>query len=233
MREDKSNKNKILIIAIISIMVLVFFVFWKIKNINEVEKIGINNSVLKEDVIEKEIKKVSGQVISLADFSGVPEVQLSVGDTSIRTQASGNFVFTSLDETKKLILAFSELNKDLTFSINSENLRIYFSVELFNRLIDIINDESIGDINKIYMYLVDDVKARVSLSDFQSSYPRLFTQEISDGSAIYIDSINIYDNWSSEYGFIVRKVVEVVVLNNNQSKSYYFTNKDNYWKLLK
>lgn len=210
----KSNKKFILTIlgAAVLITIVAFVLRQEPKGPEEQEEIFV---------------KVSGVVKDARDFSPIEGVDLTVGDTSIRTGEAGTFVFPSVSTLRGIRLTHPELLRamvKLPETDKPEQLGdILFNVPLYNLLITIIDLEARDKLEEVYDKFSPEVKVKLNKEQFRTQYVRLFSESDVTNQEIYIKSLakrNDYLNEKQDIRF--KEVVEFSIVNKGEGQVYRF-----------
>jgi len=138
------------------------------------------SSDIKEEPGEKNVR-VSGAVIDAVSNTPVAGVDLVVGDTSIRTEDAGQFVFLNVSTKQGIRLTHPELLRAIIklpdTLADEQSTDILFNIQLYNTLVTIIDQEARGKADVLYDYLAPEIQEKVSKEVFLISFERLFEEE--------------------------------------------------------
>lgn len=183
------------------------------------------------------INNFSGQLLDPLTFQGV-KADIKAEDTIIKTSNSGYFVFSKVNFDEGLILTHPELKRSVNFlplgKQKDQAIVWYFNPQMYNVLIEVLDNEARGKFEDIYNKIPETVKAKINSVDFVRNYKtNLAPNNIKDQEIVIKDTV-IVDQWKSEkYDLLFDKVYAITVLNNKKSEIYYLINEAGEWKVLK
>ncbi len=189
------------------------------------------------DTTEPVITTVSGTVIDPLTESGVEGVDLTVGKVSVHTSNSGGYTFPSIDKTNGIKLTHPKLIRSLRYEIQDEaNQTIYFNYEMYNLLINVVNNEARGLYKDNYQYVYDDLKAEVDetqhVKDHESKESIFGLDDLVD-QELGISSVKVLSTWQNElYPIEFDNVVEIIVTDDGMSQVFYVVYTDEGWRLV-
>ncbi|MBD3311156.1 MAG: hypothetical protein GF349_01500 [Candidatus Magasanikbacteria bacterium] len=191
------------------------------------ERVGL---VSKE---EKMLAKLSGTVMRPFTLTGVRNVDLTVGDTSIKTNEGGKYIFSNVSSRGVIRITHPNLAKALFKKIEGkQEMDIYFDEEMYNTLTFIIDYESRKKFADIFEnYLHPDLKIRLSKNNFIENKSTIFTGDNIADQELFITKVELFNRWNSEISDEkFNRVVEILVEANNQQSSYFLSKTENGWK---
>ncbi|HVM91107.1 MAG TPA: fibronectin type III domain-containing protein [Verrucomicrobiae bacterium] len=110
---------------------------------------------------------VRGTVMSPTTMSGVADVDVSVGDTSIKTSVSGRFAFPNAHAGDVMRLAAPSLARSVDWKLSGSNpaLVIPFDPSLFNAMNTVLEAEAEGQSPSILFVAGDEYAPSIVISD--------------------------------------------------------------------
>lgn len=220
-------KRKITITSIISLIVI---------------GIGVNFVVLSGQ--GERIIKVSGSITAPRTHTPIAGVDLAVGDTSIRTEDSGHFIFSEVSTEIGMRLTHPELLRAVVKLPNprlvkegAEVMDIPFDIPLYNRLITIVDREARGNLDTVYNHLAPRVQEKLSREIFQKEYKPLFREEdITNQEIVVQDVARMADYYNEELDLRFSNIIEFKLVNDDMTKWYRFVYQDTddgpVWQLI-
>lgn len=180
---------------------------------------------------------INGQVINPLTLQGVSGVDLTVNNTTIKTSASGQFIFNQVNAKTGIRVTHPELLRALVFlpsgKASEENIIINFSPYLYNLVIGSAEAESMGDFSKVYDLLSAKIKNKISREDFLAKYNSILTAKNITDQELIITQTKMLDNWKSEViDARFDKVLEITVSANGKTQKYHLIYEDNNWRLV-
>lgn len=180
--------------------------------------VGVYFTMLFEE--KEKMVRVSGVVIDPLTRTPISGVDLAVGDTTIRTGESGNFVFTDVSTKKGIRLTHPEILRAIT-RLPEENTDILFDVFLYNTLITIIDREARNNLDFVYSKLAPEIRKKVSRELFQSEYGPLFSEEDIANQEIVVKRMKkTEDYYNKQLGLRFNDVIEFEITNSGESRWY-------------
>ena len=179
---------------------------------------------------------VSGVVMDPISLDPVPDVDLTVGNTTIHTSLSGYYLFSKVEKLSFITITNPDLKRTFLKTVEGEGrMNIYYNTDMYNLLAQISEMEARKNFTQIYNYLPDFRKEQVSVDDFVKNYKPLFEPEDLLDQQIVIDKTDyLTDADIDGYGVRIPKVVQVDVIKGTNKNSYYFTIDDtNQWRIFK
>lgn len=208
-------KNKKLVIGVIVLLILIaivgVIVFFS----------GSENEQ------EERFVMVTGVVIDPLGNVPIAGVDLVVGDTSIRTADTGQFVFPSVSTKTGIRLTHPKLLRAIVKLPDSregnQTSDILFDVPLYNTLITVIDQEARGNVDVVYEHLSPRIQALLSREEFRGMHERLFTEENITNQEIVIREIRrTFDYHEKRLDIRFDEVIEFEVLKGDAAKWYRF-----------
>lgn len=171
--------------------------------------------------------KVSGSVVDLLTYDPVSGVDLTVNDTSIKTDESGQFVFTDVSVKEGIRLTHPELLRAIVKLPSTDSREqmtdILFDVSLYNTLITIIDREARGNIEAVYKYLAPEIKEKYSREVFREEYVSLFAEaDITNQEIVLRSILRNSDYLNAKLDIRFSDIIEFEVINNREAKWYRF-----------
>ncbi|HRY36902.1 MAG TPA: hypothetical protein P5230_03450 [Candidatus Magasanikbacteria bacterium] len=190
-----------------------------------------------KDAPELILNKVSGQLIDPLTLQGV-KADLSSGDTVVKTSASGYFVFNKVKSGEGIYLTHPNLKKAVILSLSSKQndqlLSWYFSPDMYNLLISVMDAEARGKFGDIYKNLPNDVQNKIDNNKFISAYKTILAPNNVEDQNVVITNISVVDNWKSEkYDLLFPKVYSITISANKKTDTYYLISEEEKWKIMK
>lgn len=205
------------------------------------EKVGERGEKGEEKIVK--VVKVSGVVIDPVTDSPVSNVDLVVGDMSIRTQEAGRFVFTKVGTKTGIRLTHPELLRAIVklpvyprverLVVNSSPLGlpdtraaeqvtdILFNVLLYNTLIEIVDREARGNLDAVYDHLAPQIKEKLSREVFREEFGSMFTEEDITNQEIVIRGMRrTPDYYNRQLDLRFSNIIEFELVNGENSKWY-------------
>ncbi len=175
---------------------------------------------------QNQIMEVSGRLVDPLTLSGAANVDLVSGNTSIRTNAGGQFLFSNVtaDGIKatqaNLLRAFALIPSD---SGAKQAKTIYFNVNLYNTLTKVIDLEIRGKNFEVYNLLAPQIKEKTTTDKYHNSAKSIFTPANIDDQQINLLETSLLDNYEAKaYGLTFNKVLRLKVAANGATADYYF-----------
>lgn len=184
--------------------------------------------------------KISGSIVDPLGSGSVSGVDLTVGDTSIRTSASGNFVFPSVSSYTGIRMTHPELLRAVVKlpavpEGEEETVSLFFSPALYNALITVIDREARGNPDKVYELLADEIQDVITKEEYQELFEPFFTEaDIAAQEVVMREIVNATDFVSE----VIEQRFDVIafeVVRDNDVKTYRFVHAgegDGVWKLV-
>jgi hypothetical protein len=181
--------------------------------------------------------RISGSVVEFLTRSPVSGVDLTVNDTSIKTDDSGQFVFTDVSVKEGIRLTHPELLRAIVklpdTNSREQTTDILFDVPLYNMLITIIDREARGNIEAVYEYLAPEIKEKISRESFRKEYSPIFAEaDIINQEIVLRSMLRNNDYYNSDLDIRFSDIALFEVVNNEETKQYRFINKDTDWQLI-
>lgn len=185
--------------------------------------------------VEQPMMDVRGAVITPFEHQGIDGVDLTVGDTSIRTVAGGRYVFSSVSAGSAIRLTHPEFKIAFTKRIDAPGeMDVVLDKDLYNLAFDIAQSEARGKIGQIYAKLTEVSKNSISEVDFSSAYQPLFKLGNIADQELRLGEITENTDWVSKDGSeSYPQVISMEMLNGPQAKTYFFVLQDGSWRLVK
>lgn len=184
------------------------------------------------------VDELKGQVLHPLDKTGVANVDLNYGNTSIRTSGSGHYIFNNIAVNEGIKATHNELLRALVFlppaKQKTEEMNILFDVALFNNLIKVIDAEARGRYSDIYLNQISPtIKVKVAESDFISAYSSGIKPENVNDQELTLKSVAVIDKFNlNKYSLLIDKAVVITVVVNGHELIYPFEYIDGKWYLL-
>jgi len=227
------NPGRFIVIALIVALssMTVTYAIWKKANLDE---IYLFDGMRKNVDLPSEKVDVTGTLRSPLTYQAVEGVDLTAGDTSIKTSSGGKFAFNSVDKHEGLRLNHPKLKASFYKTLpQSGSMDLIFDVDLYNTVFGIAQLESRGRLSDVYQGLDEAIKAKTSKDTFIEKYQRLFFSENTLDQAIVIADIREQKDWVSDNGEnSYPQVIQVTVENYPQAKDYLFVPTSAGWRLV-
>lgn len=183
------------------------------------------------------VNKFSGQLLDPVTFQGI-KADLSSGDTTVKTSESGYFVFNQVRADEGVYLTHPALQRSVTFlpnkKQNGEMISWYFSPEMYNTLIQVLDLEARGKFDDIYKKLPEVVSQKTDTATFFANYKTHLTPNNVKDQTVFIKEVSVIDRWKNEkYEILFDKVYPITVFHNNKSEVYYLLYEAGEWRILK
>jgi len=183
------------------------------------------------------VNKFSGQLLDPVTFQGI-KADLSSGDTTVKTSESGYFVFNQVRADEGVYLTHPALQRSVTFlpnkKQNGEMMSWYFSPEMYNTLIQVLDLEARGKFDDIYKKLPEVVSQKTDTATFFANYKTHLTPNNVKDQTVFIKEVSVIDRWKNEkYEILFDKVYPITVFHNNKSEVYYLLYEAGEWRILK
>jgi len=181
-----------------------------------------------------ETVNLSGAVITPITKDDVVGVDLTAGDTHIRTQEGARYNFPGMDRKNGIRINHPKLQRSIVIQpLKDEKLDIIFDPDMLNSAIDISIIEAQGHFAKIQPYLITDVAQLTYAQEIGSHRGSIFSTEDINAQEFVISPIVRHENLESaltkkNYG----PVFEFYVLNNGQAEQFLFVQEAGKWKIL-
>jgi hypothetical protein len=185
--------------------------------------------------IESPKVDVKGAVITPFSRQGVEGVDLTAGDTSIRTMAGGRYVFSAIEQAAGIKLNHPKFKVAFIKSIEgSGEMDILLDTELYNLAFDIMQLESRRNFSQIYAKLSDSAKSDIQQQAFVDNYSPLYHQSDLANQELILGKISEVQAWVSDDGKrTYPQVIQMELLNDSQSNTYSFVFENGAWALIK
>lgn len=184
------------------------------------------------------IVEVSGRLIDPLTQSGAANVDLVSGNTSIRTSAGGQFLFSNVT-AEGIRATHVNLLRAFVFlpdaSQAKQQANIYFDVNLYNTLVKIIDLEARGKNFEVYSLLSPQIKEKITADKYQAAAKSIFAPvNINDQQVNLLESA-LLDNYEAKnYNLKFNKVLRLRVAANEKTDDYYFgSDGQGGWQLIK
>lgn len=178
---------------------------------------------------------ISGSVQTPFEHQGVPGLDLTVGDTSVRTVQGGRYVFSQIEQGSGIRINHQALKVSFVVSADRPGvLDIPFDSDLYNAIFDIQQLEARGKYGDIFDKMPDSARQAIGRDEFVGGYAPVFGPADIRSQVIDITVIKELNDWKSVngmYGF--PQVIQVELRNNPQAKTYEFVKENGAWKLIK
>jgi len=188
------------------------------------------------------VVKVSGSVVLPLTHTPVSGVDLSVGDTSIRTKDSGGFVFPEVSVETGIRLTHPEILRAIVIlpsggSAEEEAMNILFDTALYNTLITIADREARGNVHAVYNHLTLQIQEKLSPEEFSRFYEVIFLEDDITNQEIVVREIRrTLDYQNEQFDLRFKNVIEFELVNDNQTKWYRFVYEESeegsLWRLI-
>lgn len=188
------------------------------------------------DTSEPTLVTVSGTVLDPLTESGVEGVDLTVGKVSVHTSNTGSYTFPSIDKTKGIKITHPKLIRSLRYQVQGEaSQNIYFNAEMYNLLINVVNNEARGLYQDNYQYVHRDIKNAVDeiqyARDHESTKSIFSLDDLAD-QELGISSVRVISSWTNEmYTVKFDNVVEIEVLDDDMKQTFYLISTDDGWRM--
>ncbi len=185
------------------------------------------------------INELSGQIVAPFTGIGVGGVDVSSGETSIRTSGSGSFIFSNVAQETGVKITYSSLLRPIVFipsvGQDKQHLNIYFDAEMYNILFRVMDAEARGQIRDVYTkYASKQIKELNNENLFTTNYNTALTPENVNDQELVVVKNEIVDNYSVDrYDIDFSKVVLITVNIHGKNEVYALALEDNEWKLVK
>jgi len=178
---------------------------------------------------------VSGSIQTPFEHQGVSGLDLTVGDTSVRTVQGGRYVFSQIEQGAGIRLNHPSLKVSFVISVDKSGaLDIPFDSDLYNAVFDIQQLEAQGKYGEIYDKLSDAARRTMERDGFIKEYSPAYGPSDIRNQEIFVAAVKELSDWKSVnglYGF--PQVIQMEVRNNAQVKTYVFTMDGGAWRLIK
>ena len=183
------------------------------------------------------LDKVSGQVIDPLTLQGV-KVDLSSGDTMVKTSGSGYFVFSRMNAGEGIRLTHPDLKRAVVLlpdtGHDEQVISWIFNLEMYNVLIDTLDAEARGKFGDIYKNLPAEARNKIDSAQFTGDYKTILTPVNTEDQTVVIKNISMIDQWGdNRYQLLFDKVYAFDVLANKKTDTFYLVNEAGEWKILK
>jgi len=234
---QRQNKATLISIGITFVVIAAVLVIGIVLN----QRTGFFDSAVDLPLSEELRVRVDGAVVNPATRQPVVGLDLTAGDTSIRTGEGARFRFDDISAKEGIRMNHPELFRSVVRRITEaagapedpQSIQILFDVDLMNTMIRISDFESRSKDGEIYDFLHPQAAARMSRESFISAYSPIFTEENMGDQSLVLGPATLHTSWNS-LGSDTRfeQVVELVVYNGDISGSYFFTKTEKEWYLL-
>ncbi len=224
-KKIKFDFNKKVLVYGLIIIVLSLGLFWLIKNKSTEHK--------EFTVPDNKLKAISGLVVEPLEQQPISGLNLSLNEVSITTDKSGYYSFTDLKKQDNFI-RLNEPNLKQAFKIyikNKSKMNIYFDVDLYNLLFEILNLESDNKYGIIYNKLSPELKTKINKNDFINCYQDVVDKDFKQQQSIDILDVDLLEKILIE-DMKFTKIIKFKVLINNKVDNYYFIKNNNNWLFL-
>lgn len=175
--------------------------------------------------------KVSGAVIDPLTNAPVAGVDLTVGDTSIRTGETGRFVFPSVGTKTGIRLTHPDLLRAIvklpSTRADKQASDILFNTFLYNTLITILDREARGNVGAIYDHLLPAIQERISREAFRGGFELFFLEEnLLDQEIIIRQVRRTLDHKVDDFDLRLDEVIEFEVMRGIGTRWYRFVESD-------
>lgn len=238
-KQEQEYTKQALLFGIVSLLItltaFVFFDYRSYRNIDNYvlpELANLTNRLPDESEI-RQIVQIDGEVVDPSDGSGVENVELTVGDTTIRTGESGLFSFEDVDTGIGIRLNHPELRSAVIFRYPEGNHKFYFNTQLYNVLYRAMDAEASANYDKLYGLVHPQVRAKHSLDaylkkyQFELSRQDLPIQNIELKNAVFFEKKNI-----REVGQSFTPIIELTVIKDVRIRKYIFAKSGDLWYLV-
>lgn len=181
---------------------------------------------------------INGAVIDPLSRQGVPGVDLTYENTTIKTGVSGEYVFTNLVSSKGITVTHPLLTRALRFLPQKQDatkpVPLFFDAAAYNQIIRIANLEATGRYAEIYQnYLAEEVKSQLNEANFIKQYQSIFNVANLVDQTLDITDTDMADKWVGEIsGVTFNQVLTVQVTANDQKATYRLVKQKNQWQLV-
>ena len=170
----KSMNRTFLIILLTSMTLVALVVFF--------QKETVLDLVTNKSQAPVVVSKVEGLLVPIQGDASVAGVDLTVGDTTIRTGREGRFVFVDVPSDIGITLTHPSLLRKIVFAgeeflVSTGLLSIYFDAELYNTLIKAIEYEARRNTQDAYVLLDKSVQEVQAVEHFENTVQRIFHEE--------------------------------------------------------
>lgn len=201
-------------------------------------KTNFISDLIQRHVTPVEAVRFSGKIMDPVTLQGVGGVDVTSGDTSIRTSGSGQFIFDNVSPSTGVRINYADLLRAITFLPGKysaeQNVNLYFNVNLFNNLIRVIDLESRGKFGDIYPYLAPEIRQKITREQFADGATTYFGPQNISEQDIKVAGTKIFDNWvSPKYDIRFAKVLEIELSVNGHNELYHIAWSGDGWQLIK
>ena len=186
---------------------------------------------------------VSGTIVTPFDEVGVAGVDVSAGETSIRTDVGGSYRFDGVKIidglrlnhpllSRSIVKVFEDVTDVRGQEIRLFPVKIYFDPAMYNLLAAVVDLEARGRYGDIYDYLPALIKAKMSREEFAGRHLSIFTPENIADQYLFLSNTRAINYWDSSLGFKLERVVSVKVLANGRETIYYLQQTETGWQLV-
>lgn len=181
-----------------------------------------------------ETVNVTGAVITPLTRDAVEGLDLTAGNTHIRTQEGARFTFQNMDRERGIRINHPELKRSIVVQpTETGGLDLIFDVDLFNTTIEITNAEAKGRFEQVVPHLIADVQKLTYAQELSQFRGSIFGPGDENAQELIITPIVKKDSYKSPltkqtYG----PVFEFYVLNEERAEQFLFIDVDGTWRLL-
>ncbi len=180
---------------------------------------------------------VRGLVVDPITNLALVGADLSFGDVSIRIQDGGAYVFSQIPEDAEIVITHPQFKKAVNKKIILDEqgaMDIYLSPDMINALISVVDYESQGKINSIYQQLPEKLINSVTEEEYIGQFVQDFDRSDLSSQKIVIKDLSKQDDAVIEkYSLTLNKAIRVDLEKNDKSITYFLTNQDGSWSVVK
>ncbi|MCB9798285.1 hypothetical protein H6758_01000 [Candidatus Nomurabacteria bacterium] len=219
----------------ITLAAFVYFDFRSYKNIETyvLPELKKTSSQIQTFDQVREVVRLKGYMLDPIQNTGLINLELTAGDTTLRTGESGLFQFDQVDTGIGVRLNHPQLRSSYAFRYPAGEYTIPFDIDLYNLLYRILDAEAKGALGQMYEVLHPVVQSQVQQSVFIQEYPVLFEKADLPIQSVQLRNVVLYDKrkFSGLKGSF-ENVVEMTVIRGTKLKTYAFAKTGDSWYLV-
>jgi|GEM_PF-907967 hypothetical protein len=182
---------------------------------------------------------LSGRIIDPVNRQGVANIDLTNGNTTLRTSGSGQYIFGQVSTISGIRLTAPTLIRALAIippaGSTGKKMDIYFDPELYNTLTRIIDLEARGQTSDTYEYLATEIKNKITPEDYAKIQKNsIFKTNNTTDQELKIRNVQLADRWiSKDYDLSFTRVMQITLTANNKNNLYQLIKEAEGWRLIK
>ncbi|MFH1286609.1 MAG: hypothetical protein ABII02_02560 [Candidatus Magasanikbacteria bacterium] len=232
--EEEKEHQYTLTAIIVATVLIIFAIYAFVLMSREPHRIpgsSIFNFGKKVEEVMQKPHKLSGSVIDPILEKGVVGVDLSVGDTRVRTQEGGFYQFGSVYSEEGIEMTHPLLKRKIVLLAPKEKMDVYFDAGLYNVMVDIVDLESRGRISQIFEKKHPDILPTERKSDFVDEYESIYSGDDITNQFIEVNNFVLQTNWkgNKEYPRTFEKAITCELRNDGGTRSYTFVLDKGLW----